>query len=115
MTRTDILALSLICLVYAAAAFFGLGNAESPQSFYEFQRGGVLVLELSRPSDVSRIMYFTGADVGAYSVELPPTGQAGPSAELIRHAEVLKWRELKLDETVPKTNNTICSRNSMSV
>ncbi len=100
MTRADVLPLGLICLAYAAAAFIGLGNSASPQSFYEFRRGEALVLELSRPSDVGRILYFTGADVGAYSVGLSADGTGWTVQEELDqdYAEVLKWHELKLEQ-----------------
>ena len=78
LSKKDILPVSLITAVYAAATFLNLGNTVSPQSFYRFEDKTPLVIELREPARVERIFYFTGLYHGdkkrAYRLEFSPDG-----------------------------------------
>jgi hypothetical protein len=74
MTRGDVLPLGLICLVYAALAFIGLGDFAAPQSFYKFRLGDGAVLELEDGRCKPAVLLH-GADVGTYALEFSRDGE----------------------------------------
>jgi predicted membrane-bound dolichyl-phosphate-mannose-protein mannosyltransferase len=77
--KKDILPLSVVTAVYAAAAIINLGSTVSPQSFHRFEHGDeAVVIELAEPARVAEIFYFTGLyhgrDNTAYHLELSSDG-----------------------------------------
>ncbi|NLA86427.1 MAG: dolichyl-phosphate-mannose--protein mannosyltransferase, partial [Clostridiales bacterium] len=65
MERSDILPILIITLVYAAVAFFKLGNMSAPQSFFRFTNDkNSVVVTLTEPTDIGGVMYNTGLWVG---------------------------------------------------
>ena len=73
--RKDRLPLLLITLVYAATAFFQLGDTTAPQSVYEFAGGAPLTIEImGDPVYAAGIRYYSGLGTGAYNVEISADG-----------------------------------------
>jgi 4-amino-4-deoxy-L-arabinose transferase-like glycosyltransferase len=80
LSRKDVLPISAVTLVYAAATFLNLGNTVSPQSFLRFDNNdhAAVSIELHNPSQIEQIFYFTGLHRGrdrrAYKLEFSPDG-----------------------------------------
>ena len=91
-------AIVLLTLVYAALAFFRLGDTKAPQSFCAFD-GDSLTLELSEPAAPARIELYAGVVPGSYSLALSPDGEVWLSAADFQQTYValLKWHELPLE------------------
>lgn len=75
MERRDILPVIIITLLYAAVAFFKLGNMTAPQSFFRFtDKKSSVVVTLAEPADIGKIMYYSGLWVGYYTLEFSGDG-----------------------------------------
>lgn len=96
LTKQDLLPLILITVLYAALAFYGLGDRQGIQSWYHFTAAGdTAVLELPEDAEISRIQYYTGATVGDYLLEWTLDGREWLGGETLRqgYADILKWQE----------------------
>lgn len=127
LCKKDILPLSVITAVYAAAAFLFLGNTYSPQSFHRFERGDeAVVVELAEPARIREIFYFTGLyrghDNRAYKLELSSDGEEwteqygtdrvtgepnGHSGMTQNHSETFRWLTANLHPRQPNDTRYI--------
>ena len=92
--RRECLALALLTLVYAAAAFTNLGNTSSPETF-ESMGGKSALIHLEGPSP-SRILLYAGVSTGAYDIEYSEDGETFLPASAFQqdYVAVLKWHVL---------------------
>lgn len=126
MVKKDALPLLLITAVYAATAFFQLGDMKAPQSAWDF--GGEQAETFVLPEEVqaSKIWYFSGLGSGNYQVEIStdgvnwlslwqrkddpedpdevtgwywadPEGYGNSYAMSQRYNQLFKWNELTID------------------
>lgn len=72
--RRDALALGSIVILYAAAAFYNLGDTEAPQSFHRFDNNGSVVIDLGAETRVDGLMFYSGLNTGSYRLEYSPDG-----------------------------------------
>lgn len=88
----------VICALYSIIAFYGLGNTQSPESFYVFNKNSV-TLVLSEPQQIAKITYFSGINTGNYSIYA--SGEDGVYHQIgsgkQSYNDVLKWNEFTLD------------------
>jgi dolichyl-phosphate-mannose-protein mannosyltransferase len=93
MTKRDFLPLAVICLVYGALAFIGLGDTKAPESYYVFSKGAKATVELSQAADIQKLFYFSGPDVGNYKLETSVDGKTWlTQADLEQgYNDILKW------------------------
>ena len=107
MDRADLLLIAAITLVYAGAAFLGLGNTDSPQSFVPVENETAELALDPNGGEAAKLMIYTGVGIGSYSIDY--TGTDGIDLHLSdmeqSHADVLKWRELVLE--TPVTGGTL--------
>ncbi|MCL2740212.1 MAG: phospholipid carrier-dependent glycosyltransferase [Oscillospiraceae bacterium] len=62
-------ALAILTIGYAFAAFWNLGSLHVPQTYWQNQEGDSVVLDLGREHEISRINLFIGRAQGRYYVE----------------------------------------------
>ena len=101
--RRDILPVILITLIYAAAAFIGLGSTKAPQNFCTFSgRGSYAQIELDEETEISSIMYYTGLNTGNYYLQFSSDGEnwADVSTMEQSYAELFKWLYAELPDGV---------------
>ena len=102
MDRADWLVMASITLVYAVAAFTGLGNTASPQSFVPMENETAQIGLDEDSGAAARLMVYTGVGIGSYSIDY--TGSDGRNLHLAdmeqSHADVLKWHEVIPDTAV---------------
>ena len=111
LTRADALPILLITLLYAAAAFFNLGDRAAPQSFAPM-RGQSAVLTLPEGACPSALMLYCGVGHGEYTIDYSPDGLNWEPATAFSqgHVEVLKWHTLSPDtETRPVAIRISCT------
>ena len=84
-----------ITLVYAGVAFTGLGINTAPQTFCRFEeRGQYALIELSEPSEIGVLMYYTGLYSGSYRLQFSADGEEWTDQESMEqgHGDLFKWR-----------------------
>lgn len=93
MEKQDILPMVLITVLYAATAFFRLGDTTAVQSFARFEAGTTAEFSFDSPQKVSRLMFYTGICDGSYTLQYSADGVKWESVELEqRYNHLLKWR-----------------------
>lgn len=101
MERRDLFPLLLITLIYAAVAFWGLGDHTDPQTFCSFaDRGRYVVVELPEDTAISRVMYYTGLYTGNYYLQYSDDGENYTDESVLsqKYSEIYKWQNAKLKE-----------------
>lgn len=126
MVKKDALPLLLITAVYAATAFFQLGDMKAPQSVWDFGDEQAETFVLPEEVQASKIWYFSGLGSGNYQVEIStdgvnwlslwqrkddpedpdevtgwywadPEGYGNSYAMSQRYNQLFKWNELTID------------------
>ena len=95
--QREILSVFLVTAVYAALAFYHLGNTTSPESFVPMANRSVV---LAPASDAlpTKLMLFTGVGQGEYSIEVSQDQEGWIPVASFRqdHVSVLKWNTVTL-------------------
>jgi len=93
MERIDGYLLAVLTLVYAVTAFLNLGNTAAPQSFYHFEPGSSVTLDLGDTYEVSNIYYYTGLNTGSYDLWVSTDGQDFRKIETLEqgYANLFDW------------------------
>ena len=112
MERKDILPLVILMVFYAVTAFWNLGTASAPQSFYTFTlENDVVELDLGEKQTITGLMYYSGLYAGEYDLYYSAngsnwlrltdpeaaegeTGAAMPQS----YADLFKWQRAVLDK-----------------
>ena len=97
-SRGEALAVVLVTLLYAIAAFSHLGDRSAPQSSLAFTEGDSLTLELDGTHELSRAMAYSVLGTGGFAVSLSEDGENWEiAAELDQnYIALLKWNEIAL-------------------
>ena len=98
MERSDILPLLLLTAVYAATAFFRLGNLSGPESMVKFHQGDSLAFAYEQPVTVDKVSFFTSLGTGSYELEwMDDDGSWQGGIKLDQSYNTLfKWRVVDL-------------------
>ena len=99
--RKDYIAMAVITLIYAAVAFFALGNTQSPQSFKQFsQSGDSVTVELDGGATISNIRYFAGLNSGNYSLQFSDDGVNYTDVGTLNqtYSDIFKWCDAELSQ-----------------
>ena len=75
-TALDRILMLALTAVYALTAFINLGVNTAPQSFCKFEeRGSYALIELSQPTDIGNVVYYTGLCTGDYYLQFSADGE----------------------------------------
>lgn len=99
MERGDMLPMLLITAVYAAVAFWGLGQNSAPQSFCRFVESGRYVeIALQEETEISQVMYYSGLYSGTYYLQFSADGENWTDQTSMEqsHANLFKWQYAEL-------------------
>jgi len=98
LTRVDALIMAALSLVYAAVAFYRLGNTESPQSFVDLENSSAVITLPDTQTDT--LLLFTGVGIGDYTIDYAGDGENYRALATFHqsHADVLKWHTVTLEE-----------------
>ena len=100
--RRNTIAVLAITAVYAAAAFWNLGNTSSPESFLPMAGDSVVLQPLS-DTVPAKLMLFSGVGQGEYTIETSEDQEGWiPVASFKQdHVSVLKWNTVDLELDSP--------------
>ena len=98
--RKDILPMLLITVVYAATAFFRLGDFDVPQTYTVFQPETSYTFSFSQPVTVDKISFYTSLGTGDYLLEYSDDkGETWDSVTLDQaYNTLLKWEVVDLTQ-----------------
>lgn len=100
MDYKSMVSILVITAVYAAIAFYNLGNTSSPESFVEMP-GKTAIIELEAPETVSHIMLFPGVGMGDYEIIYQYSdGSSAKESFSQGHIQVLCWQKLQVPDTL---------------
>lgn len=94
MSARDLVCAGIITLIYAAAAFWGLGDRQAPESFFELSPSAASVtMQTEAPANAWQIRWYAGTDTGSFTAELSPDGVSWSTLPVIKqdYIAVLKW------------------------
>ncbi len=93
MARIDCVLLAGLMLVYGTTAFVNLGSHEAPETFYHFEPGASVTLDLGEVMDISTVYIYTGLNTGSYDLWGSVDGVEYEKYETIEqnYAELFDW------------------------
>lgn len=99
--RLDAAVMAGVSLLYAALAFWNLGDTQAPESFVNMEQRSVIV-ELGSQG-TSELMFYSGVGIGEYTVEYSADGEnyIALTSFSQTHGEVLKWNLVELEGALP--------------
>ena len=102
------LGIILLTAVYAAVAFFNLGDASEPETYCAMPTGGRVEITFDDEVDLGRIFCFDGLSTGDITVSVEQNGQE-VSAGTLPHAynDVFKWVDAELTEDADLTTRKV--------
>ena len=74
MARRDALPVLIITALYALTAFWNLGSTTNPQTWCDFGDGESREIVLSRPVEITGLMYYPMLGTGSYRLEVSADG-----------------------------------------
>ena len=90
--RRDWLPLLLVTAVYAATAFFRLGNVAGPQTYTVLQPEMSYSFSYDQAVMVDKLSYFTALGTGSYTLEYSLDGEHWDSIPMSQtYSQLLKW------------------------
>ena len=94
----ETVAVVLVTLLYAFAAFSHLGDTWAPQSSRVFSEGESVTLELDDTHEISRAMLCSVIGTGGYTLSLSEDGERWTQAAELEqnYVALLKWHDLTL-------------------
>lgn len=100
--RVDVVAISLITVIYSFAAFYNIGNGYAPQTYIKGNSASFTV-ELEKEAKIHSIAYYFGSTTSgaALNAEYSADGITYKKGEDFKFESVFKW-ELKKGDTKAK-------------
>jgi dolichyl-phosphate-mannose-protein mannosyltransferase len=99
--RADLCLLGIMMAVYAAVAFYDLGNTQAVQSFCDFaDRGRFATVEFSEPTELTRIQWYAGYGPGKYYISISDDGENWTDSIVLDQGvnSVFKWNDAEMPE-----------------
>jgi len=101
ITKKDWLVMGILVLLYMIIAVWNLGVFNTPKTYYQFtseeEEIGVELLGVSQ--DISIIRYYTGPEVGEFSVIASTDGEIYKEVATLKQNSVFAWEDLEVDNS----------------
>ncbi len=101
LEKRDAAIILLITAVYAAVAFWGLGDMKAPLTFYKFDgRDYNVTITLDETRYVGKIMYYTGLYTGEYGIRWSEDGEKWSDVKILQqsYAKLFSWINAEIGE-----------------
>ena len=98
LSKIDYIIMGIMVLIYGIISFYHLGDMKSPQTFYEAQNvGDTISVNLTDESYVKRMVYWTGRELGAFTIMGSSDGINYNEITSIAINDVFSWKEVGLN------------------
>lgn len=98
LSKIDYIIMGIMVLIYGIISFYHLGDMKSPQTFYEAQNvGDTISVNLTDESYVKRMVYWTGRELGAFTIMGSSDGINYNEITSIAINDVFSWKEVELN------------------
>ncbi|MDD3340952.1 MAG: phospholipid carrier-dependent glycosyltransferase [Bacilli bacterium] len=94
LTRFDYFIMCTITLLYAVLSFYHLGSTKNPNTFVNKKN---LVIELKEETEVDKIRYFTGHEVGKITMSYSLDNENYTLLEVPSTLSVFTWNDLSIN------------------
>ena len=100
-SRRELALLLIICLIYTAAAFYKLGDTDTPQSFAELKSGQMVSIDLGKETEIDGVMYYSWLRAGDFSLLASDDGKQWTELARVEQpgAAIFKWHTLEAQGT----------------
>lgn len=99
LNKRDWIIMGVLMIVYFFIAFYHLGTMQSPKTYYQFKNSGEEIsIELtSIEQNVSKIRYYTGPEIGDFTVMSSSDGKIYKEIATLKENSVFAWEDLNID------------------
>ncbi len=102
LKKKDFIILGVLMVFYLIISFYHLGTFKTPKTYYHFtyanEEAGVEIDGVSQ--NISKIRYYTGPEVGEFSVMTSTDGKTYKEAATMEEKSVFAWEDLIIDESL---------------
>lgn len=90
-------AILALTVVYAAVAFWNLGDKAAPENWYAFQPGESVTFTFDAEEPLDRIFFFSGLNTGEYTVTVSDNDVVTGTGTMSQgYNDIFKWRDAEL-------------------
>lgn len=102
LVRKDWVIMGILVVIYLIISFYRLGTLENPQTYHQFTYQGESVdVTLSSVSqEVSKVRYYTGPEVGKFTVLASTDGETYKEIATLEEQSAFAWEDLTLGENL---------------
>lgn len=100
VTAGDVKIMLVITVIYAAVAFWGIGDINAPRSFYNFDgKDFNLTIILNESQPVNKMQYYSGLHTGDYSLRYSEDGVKWSEPKTLPQSydKLFSWRYIDFD------------------
>lgn len=94
LVKIDYFIMGVMILIYGIISFYHLGDLKAPNTYYTFEDNDSITINLGGEYDISKIMYFTGNNIGDISIFSSSDGNDYQYLSDIKTNSALAWEEL---------------------
>lgn len=100
LTRKDWIIMGLITVIYIIVSFYNLGTLQNPKTYHQFNNIGESVgVNLPGISqEISKIRYYTGPEVGEFSILVSTDGETYKEVTNFEGTYVFAWEDVVIGE-----------------
>ena len=100
LVRLDYIIMSVLILIYGILSFYKLGNIEVPKTYHSFNESDEVVLSLESMHEVSKIRYYTGYNIGEFSLMVSEDGENYQELTDLNTVSVFAWEDLNINTSL---------------
>lgn len=101
LKKKDFVILGVLMIFYLIISFYHLGTLQTPKTYYQFQyEGEDIGVEIAGVSqEISKVRYYTGPEIGEFSVMISTDGKTYKEATTLTEQSVFAWEDLVINES----------------
>lgn len=99
MKRADYILMAVLTLVYAATAFYQLGDMAAPQTLWTGNEGDSAVIDLGQTQDIAQVRYYGEIPYGDFTLSFSDDGVSwsGEVSQSVGVHDMFKWHAVDVE------------------